>query len=289
MQDIRFVSGDGEALILETADGEKFRLPVDTMVRDAMRQQSSGPSKNTLSPREIQDAIRSGSSVEELVSASGDSLDFVTRFAAPVLEELAHMVASALAVRVEIEPDRFNEIRHREFGELMTERLRNGGASRVEWKASRLTPFTWNIAATFETMGGEGLAIWTFDPRHVVLSPENETAVGLSNSSGFGNSPIPKLQVIPTTAPVVESVKEQPAEETKVTELLDAFKQRREAVAAEVTPEPEPAAEEPAEPESETTQVTEDVLEQPKAEQPRKGRAPMPSWDEIVFGSKSDE
>ena len=290
MQDIRFVSGDGEALILETAEGEKYRLPVDTTVRDAIRQQPGATSQNSLSPREIQDAIRSGTSVEELVSASGDSIDFVTRFAAPVLEELAHMVASALAVRVEIEPDRFNEIRHREFGDLMTERLRNGGASKIEWKASRLTPFTWTISADFETMGGVGIATWTFDPRHVVLSPENETAVGLSNSTGFGNSPIPKLQVIPTAAPKVEAPVEAPTEETKVTELLDAFKQRREAVAAEVAPEVE-ATEvvEAVELDEVPETAPEPAIEQPKAEQPRKGRAPMPSWDEIVFGSKSDE
>ena len=290
MRDIRFVSGDSESLILENSDGEKYRLTVDSTVRDSIRRQVGSEVENKLTPREIQDSIRTGASIEELVASSGDDTEYVSRFAAPVLEELAHMVASALAVRVEIEPDRFNEVRHREFGDLVTERLRNGGASAITWKASRETPFTWLITASFETMGGVGLATWTFDPRHVVLSPENETAVVLSNSSGFGDSPIPKLQVI-NTAPAIEhpaAVVESPQnEEPMVTELLDAFKQRREAVAAEVTQEAvaEPISDE--EPSKEVIEETE--VHEPKQEQPRKGRAPMPSWDEIVFGSKTDD
>ena len=151
MRDIRFVSGDSESLILETSDGEKYRLTVDSTVRDSIRRQVGSEVENKLTPREIQDSIRTGASIEELVASSGDDTEYVSRFAAPVLEELAHMVASALAVRVEIEPDRFNEVRHREFGDLVTERLRNGGASAITWKASRETPFTWLITASFET------------------------------------------------------------------------------------------------------------------------------------------
>ena len=295
MRDIRFISGDAESLILETADGEKLRLPVDSTVRDAIRQQPGVGTENTLSPREIQDAVRTGSTIEDLVAKSGDSWEFVSRFAAPVLEELAHMVASALAVRVEIEPDRFNEVRHREFGDLIVERLRNGGASNIVWSARRESPFTWLISASFETMGGVGEANWSFEPRHALLSPENETAIGLSNSSGFGDSPIPKLQVIATKATEPAPVEEPQTEQPKVTELLDAFKQRREAVAAETAPTDDIVDEgdqEEASPDVES--LVEDApveaeVEEPKVDTARKGRAPMPSWDEIVFGSKNDD
>jgi hypothetical protein len=294
MRDIRFISGDGETLVLETADGEKLRLTVDNAVREAIRQKPATGASNVLSPREIQDAVRNGVTVEQLVSESGDSVDFVTRFAKPVLEELEHMVASALAVRVEIEPDRFNEVRHREFGDLITERLRNGGASAILWSASRSTPFTWLLRADFETMGGVGFATWTFDPRHVVLSPENETAVSLSSAAGFGDSPIPRMQVLPPVQAEAE-----PVGETKVTELLDAFKQRREAAQAEelaTGSEPEQFQIEEFDEVEDTVveQVEEDIVEvevneDPKPEPQRKGRAPMPSWDEIVFGSKSED
>jgi hypothetical protein len=297
MRDIRFISGDGESLVLETIDGEKLRLTIDNHIREAIKKQPASTAEHTLSPREIQDAIRTGSTVEQLVSASGDDEDYVTRFAKPVLEELEHMVASALAVRVEIEPDRFNEVRHREFGELISERLRNGGASKIVWSASRDTPFTWLIRANFETMGGTGQATWTFDPRHVVLSPENETASGLSNKGGFGDSPIPKLQVLPTS-PAATADDPGTPEESKVTELLDAFKERREAAAAlaqeevieEVFEDVEVFEEFPIEAVDEVIEVElVEEAEEPKTESPKKGRAPMPSWDEIVFGSKSED
>lgn len=286
MREVRFVSGDSEALILETSDGEKLRLTVDDTVRDATRKSVAGSSTNTLSPREIQDAIRSGVSVEELAASSGDSIDFIKRFAAPVLEELAHMVASALAVRVEISPDRYNEVRHQEFGALVAERLANAGASSLTWQASRTSATTWLVSVVYETGSGSGIATWTFDPRHVVLSPENETAVNLSNSATMGDAVIPKfLSVGNTAAPVVNEDPE--VEERKVTDLLDAFKQRREAAAAvEHAPKTEPI--EVASVEPEPIAVTAENFDEPKADAPKKGRAPMPSWDEIVFGSKSD-
>lgn len=283
MRDISFVSGDSESLILETLDGEKLRLNVDESVRQAVRKSPQSASGNNLSPREIQDAIRSGNTVEELAISSGDSAEFIRRFAAPVLEELAHMVASALAVRVEISPDRYNEARHQEFGELISERLSNTGASGLTWQASRLNPSTWTITASFETPAGPGFATWTYEPRHVVLSPENETAVNLSNTATLGDSVIPKLSSVQPSA--IGSTTAAPVEESKVTDLLDAFKQRREAAAASDTQEDEP--EFVAETITEVSEV--DLQEEQKSEAPKKGRAPMPSWDEIVFGSKSED
>ena len=288
MREIRFISGDSEALILETSDGEKLRLTVDDTVRDATRKSAVGSSTNTLTPREIQDAIRGGASVEELAASSGDSIEFLKRFAAPVLEELAHMVASALAVRVEISPDRYNEVRHQEFGALVAERLGNAGASSLAWKASRTSPTTWLISVLYETGSGSGIATWTFDPRHVVLSPENETAVNLSNSATMGDAVIPKLLSVGSPATSVAS-QEPEIEERKVTDLLDAFKQRREAAAAAVVePEPNTEAFEVPPAEREPVAAVPDEVEEPKVDAPKKGRAPMPSWDEIVFGSKSD-
>jgi hypothetical protein len=201
------------------------------------------------------------------------------------------MVASALAVRVEISPDRYNEARYQEFGELVAERLRNGGASNLTWHASRETPTTWLISVNYETPTGSGIASWSYEPRHLVLSPENETAVNLSNSATLGDAVIPKLLSL-HQEPVVETEAQNSADDNKVTDLLDAFKQRREAAANEeanrseevaptTEPEPEPEPEQP-----EAQQLTDDET---KSDAPRKGRAPMPSWDEIVFGSKSED
>jgi lambda repressor-like predicted transcriptional regulator len=293
MQDIRFISGDGESLVLETQEGEKFRLAVDSSIRAAVKTSPKNEAEHVLTPREIQDAVRAGSTVEELATKSGESTDYLYKFANPVLEELEHMVAAALSVRVEIEPDRFNEVRHREFGELMLERLQNGGASSTNWRASRTTPFTWEITASFETMGGTGEAVWTFDPRAVSLSPENETAIGLSSQSGFGDAPIPRLKAIvhPTVSPASSETKTSEVEPP--TELLDAFRKRREAAAAFAETEPlevEDAFPDEVDEPFEALEVEDlEADSEPTIDASKKGRAPMPSWDEIVFGARSDE
>ena len=293
MQDIRFISGDGESLVLETQEGEKFRLAVDSSIRAAVKTSPKDEAEHVLTPREIQDAVRAGSTVEELATKSGESTDYLYKFANPVLEELEHMVAAALSVRVEIEPDRFNEVRHREFGELMLERLQNGGASSTNWRASRTTPFTWEITASFETMGGTGEAVWTFDPRAVSLSPENETAIGLSSQSGFGDAPIPRLKAIvhPTVSPASSETKTSEVEPP--TELLDAFRKRREAAAAFAETEPlevEDAFPDEVDEPFEALEVEDlEADSEPTIDASKKGRAPMPSWDEILFGARSDE
>jgi len=301
MREIRFISGDSQSLILETQDGEKYRLGLDRSILDAIKREPSAASSANLTPREIQDAIRSGASVEDLAASSGDSIEYVLKFALPVLEELSHMLASALAVRVEIEPDRFNERRFREFGVLMDERLRNGGATEVQWAAHRESPFIWAIRANYSTGAGEGSALWHFDPRALTMTPEDTSAVGLTNASTFGDAPIPKLVPLVT--------KQEGAVSTNAaTTLLDAFAARRQA-AAEVLEEAV-VEDEPQEfievveivdylPEPELKQepeAIEDLVEEPadiptstSTESARKGRAPMPSWDEIIFGTKAQD
>lgn len=286
MKDVRFVSGDSESLILETHDGEKLRLTLEESVLSAIRKSPQGSNANNLSPREIQDSIRGGASIEELASSSGDSIDYIRRFAAPVVEELEHMVSSALAVRVEISPDRFNEVRHQEFGEFVAERLTNLSARNLSWQARRQSPSTWMVSVTFDTPSGTGFASWTYEPRHVLLSPENETAINITNSSPLGDSLIPKLSSVSTdAAPAVKATSEE--SNAPVTDLLDAFKQRREA-AAKTEIETETSTEIQAK-EVKPVPEAEKADETPAPETPKKGRAPMPSWDEIVFGSKSED
>ena len=282
MRDLRFHSSDGSSLVLETPDGEKVRLIVDESIRSAIKQ-AHGPSHNNLvSPREIQDAVREGSSIDEIVASSGADYEYVAKFAAPVLDELQHMIETALSVRIETGSDRFNEPQFQEFGDFVRDRSRAYGDTDIKWSAFRESPLTWRITATFSN---SGVATWSFDPRKFTLSPENELAVAIANAISNGDSPIPKLAPIPQVAPpIIDS----PSESTT---LLDAFRKRREAAAEAVEFVEEPAVE--PEPEVALVEELDVVTEEPTPEEPtatpKKGRAPMPSWDEIVFGAKNDD
>lgn len=281
MRDLRFHSSDGSSLVLETPDGEKLRLIVDEVIRSAIKQAQGTTHNNLVSPREIQDAVREGSSIDDIVASSGADYEYVAKFAAPVLDELQHMIETALSVRIEVGADRFNEKQFREFGDFVLDRSRTYGDSEISWSAFRETPLTWRISATFSN---SGVATWSFDPRKFSLSPENELAVAIANAINGGDSALPKLAPIPQLSPVAE----EPAAET--TTLLDAFRKRREAL-ADLPAEEIPVTEihESVDEEQSTDEATAPAEQEPAPEAPKKGRAPMPSWDEIVFGAKSED
>ena len=138
MRDLRYLGSDGDLLLLEDSEGQKFRLLLDQTLRSAIRNELPQMlDQPRLSPREIQEEIRVGRSIEEIVQASGAPVDYVMKFAQPVLDELNHAVLNALTVRLEVPGDRFNNPTTREFGEIIKARLAASGAGIEKWSAMK--------------------------------------------------------------------------------------------------------------------------------------------------------
>lgn len=350
MDDIRLFETDGDYLVLEAQDGQKYRLLIDESVRASIKREPQQLLDSvSITPREIQDEIRNGATIDDLVKRSGAPFDYIEKFAAPVIAELKHMVDSALSVRLTIAGDRYSDTNQIEFGEIINSRLVTSGASGIFWNAERLEPMRWHITANYQLNGAAGSATWSFDPRHLTLSPESETAVTLSSQETLNNSVIPKLKtvdlmpqqetqvfedVIPigrgaadetpvAVAPIIDIAPEpelapvasapvsvptpkqnvEPESLSATADLLEALRRKRnersdtnlEAHPATQglrvidieTPatEPEPVAEAPAP----QAGAGEDQAEEFKPASSRKGRAAMPSWDEIVFGTKAED
>src|SRR5690606_33963879 len=75
-----------------------------------------------LTPREIQQRIRSGESVESVAHAAGTTLEYAERFAAPILDELDHILQQALETPViTADSDQGNE--PHTFGDIIGLRL----------------------------------------------------------------------------------------------------------------------------------------------------------------------
>jgi hypothetical protein len=361
MRELRLVGVEDGAVTLEALDGEKLRLPIDEQVRAAVRNAAINATNSlALTPREIQDRIRSGETISDIVAATGVNEDFVTKFAQPVMDELEHIIASALAIRITIAGDRFNDPTQVEFGELIQERLTANSAQDISWKSKRIAGGTWQLECNYSISGHRAQSVWHYEPRRFHLAPENEAAIALSNSETI-DGPIAKLrslntvsetQSAPTAAPAAfrkqedAVVNKQSAEAAEAsdstiggtTNLLDEIRKRRESQAEPVAFEPESANDFIEEPEifvedlpeeSFELDVVEDIsdvadetiLEEQDAPvaaekdeepaenqaledsspdeaatttadaepQPKKARASMPSWDEIVFGTKADE
>lgn len=262
MADLRLDSTDGEYLVLSGVDGETHRLLIDETLRKAVRREVfSSTDAETLSPREIQLEIRAGVSIDDLVAKTGASLEYIEKFAAPVLDELAHVVRRALSVRITMAGDRYSETTQAEFGDVIANRLASQGVVNQQWTARKSDNGGWQLNCSF----GESHATWAFDPRKLTLSPENETAVSLSTQQSLTDAPIPRLR------PVV------------VTGGVEAAKP---AVAPAVVSEPEPEAgqvfelEVVADPEPEFTPEPEFLLvpdEEPEPDFPDDHIAPVTS------------
>ncbi len=353
MDDIRLFETDGDFLVLEAQDGQKFRLLVDDTVRSSIKKEKLQQlDAISITPREIQEEIRNGATIDELISRSGASFEYIEKFAAPVIAELEHIVSSALSVRLTIAGDRYNDSSQIEFGEIIIGRLVTSGATGITWIAKKIEPNSWQIIANYMLNGAQGSATWSFDPRRLTLSPESETAITLSSQETINNSVIPKLRTVeaPSTTETVvmedvipigrgaefETPVALPAQgiepdlERPEPSTPAAFLKPVQNIAA--IPEEEPATK--SQPVAEPLSATADLLEAlrrkrteredsrgavveleghpdtssirvidievPKSEEestesntsstpPKKGRATMPSWDEIVFGTKADE
>jgi hypothetical protein len=207
---LRLESTDGEYLVLEAPDGTTYRLLIDEALRKSVRRETvSADDSNRISPRDIQLEVRSGVTIEELAAKTGASLEYIEKFAAPVVDELAHVVSSALSVRITMAGDRYNETTQVEFGEVVANRLAATGVIQHSWSARKSDNHGWQLHCRY----GDNQATWAFDPRKLALSPENELAIQLSTQQSLTDSPIPRLRPVgtaTTSITVVPDVEPEP-------------------------------------------------------------------------------
>jgi hypothetical protein len=298
------VTRDGSRLILVDQDGNEFAIAFDDSLRTALptppaaadqsrRSEKTSMSTPTLRPRDIQTRIRSGESPESVADAAGTTVERIMPFAAPVIAEREHIAERALKASVRRRPGEPAGTA-RTLGDAVATHLRSIDADleSVEWDSWRRTDGRWSLVALYTTSPRSGTAELTFDPPGNFVSLDNDDArwlVGdlvvpepepvrddLAEVRERRLSPVgpvaevPLDQVLPIDEPVELFLPEppaapavpEPAEETPAAEVTEA--------------EPEPAA--PA-------------TEPPARRTPAKkrGRASVPSWDEIMFGGGSSD
>lgn len=248
----------------------------------------------TFSPREIQARVRGGESAEVVAADTGWPMDKVLRYAEPLLAERAFIAEQAQSV----------EIRRSGGGATLLEAahaaLAESGSSAagddLDWDAWRREDGKWIVSATYIDGDGTHAAQWSYDHGGRNIHPLDDDARLL-----MGARPVAVPDAEVDIAEALDLIADIPV----VRE--DAVEARPHLVAvpdADDEPIEAPALfEEPAA----TTHANETVtIEQPAASEapeaparkaparkpkaPRKGRASVPSWDEILFGAtKSDD
>lgn len=319
MTELRLSGNDGEYLLLESTAGEKFKVLIDESLKATIRNSDKTVNSSvTLTPREIQTEIRSGATVDELVARSGDSRNYVEKFAAPVLDELSHVITSARGVRISIAGDRHTEISQIEFGDIISGRLEASGVHEHFWSARRDEQQVWLVSVNYTIQGQAQKATWSFEVKRMVLAPENEAAVRLSTQNTLIENNYSPLKAAPDVEPmgITQTLADTQLVETVVpigrasefvetndepfeppTDLLEALKKKRAERSSRDAEEVEPTATTQSiaiVPENAIVDVESQVNEAEEitpnpAPVRRSGRPSIPSFDEIVQGTKSED
>jgi DNA-binding CsgD family transcriptional regulator len=270
MTDLRLVAVTPERshLVLEDAESNQFRVPIDERLANALRdhRSSRGPQKSgqleialesQLTPREIQARIRAGRSLEEVAAAAGIATERVERYAAPVLAEREHVADQAKLAPAR----RASAGSAPRLGELVEQRLaqQSVAADSVTWDAWRGEDDRWTVNLSYLAVARERNAQWTFDPRGRVLAAANDEARWLVDETaperGEDGTPTPVRRL--ASVPVAEGHDDTTAAGSaeSADEVYD-----REA---------------------------DEGRHEPARQVARAGRRPaVPSWDDIMFGAR---
>ena len=299
-------SGDGKRLLLVDQSGQEHSLVIDARLRRALAgvPDSNGqleiPMESTLRPRDIQARIRAGETPESVAHAAGTSVEKIMPFAAPVMAERAHMVQRAQLASVR---RRASESGARTLGEAVGAHLRshNVDPGIVEWDAWRREDGRWTLTGLYDVAGRTGAATFSHDPRGNFVTVDDDDArwligdaapVATEEPAGDDLAAARRRRL--STAPddelaLGEDAIEMVADEESATETTMELGETPlgAEVGVEAYLDDEPSAPDAADPTDEP-EAEAPVEPRPKPAKKR-GRASVPSWDEIMFGGGKND
>lgn len=250
------VHDDGENLVLESADGTRFLLPIDANLRTSITkarriQPARGlGAKGTFGPRDIQTRFRQGASVEEIAEESGWEPERVRRYEWPIVAERAHIIRAAQSVKIGRRSSasgtaqipvtlsaRIEEVSERYGFEDATQdwttRQQENGQWRVEVDIALKDSVRQNLPAQVVFP-----ARWVYNPANQGLYASNEAAYFLMGNSEDAVAAAAKKAPVevpparlpkapePAPAPITSS---ESADERKLKELLERARSVRPA------------------------------------------------------------
>ena len=297
------VSRDGATLLLTDGVGAQFLLDITPGLRAALRGDASRIGKvettmdSTLRPRDIQARIRAGETAEAVAEAAQTSIDKIMAFAGPVLAEREHVAQRAQRSTLR-RPAGESPSTSRTLGDAVAAHLRscNVDPEMVTWDAWRREDGRWSLIADYELDLRSGSAQFTFDTPGNYVMLDNEDARWLVGESVASPAPARddlqnvrdrRLNTVPAGELPFGDDAIELVSEPEVPLPLEAF--FSDAPTEEPVDEPveEPAVEAVTELVDEPTPVEEEPTPR-RPVQKKKGRASVPSWDEIMFG-QSDQ
>ncbi len=282
--------------------------------------------ESALRPRDIQARIRAGESPDQVAQNAGTTVEKVLVYAGPVLAERAHVAERAQRASVRTTG---GEPAARTLGEAVAAQLRraNVPADSLEWDAWRREDGRWTLAVPLPASVRKGTAHYTFDApgNYVVVDdddarwlvgdlPEPERAPSrddlqsararrltavpadeLPLGEALGDDAIELVADADTedlsetaarlrAAPAPDTLGQEPPAEAFLDSVLDRQNPHRS------TPEPVVDGASAVDDASvEADDEPDHPAPQRREVKKTRGRASVPSWDEIMFGGGSSE
>jgi hypothetical protein len=316
MRELAFVglSDDGTALVLSGPDGARFTVPRDDKLEAAMRRDRSRLGQMEISldgttPKDIQQRVRFGQTPEEISETSGIPVERVLRFAGPVIAERQHIAQQAR----EVELRDGAAARTLEAAVLDTLALGGTDPELVEWDAWRRDDGRWSLLVSWEPVDSVALgataALWIFDPTGRTIVADDPASGWLLGErpeqvEGDDTDTRPRLVGLPShdldawdddsvdpdaaftaiverdsDAEILDLADRPPAEPDDATPLDDLY----DTLPGLARPEGKVSRRARRKAARQTPAPAGDV------EKGGKSRATVPSWDEILFGTRNPE
>ncbi len=304
-------SADRRRLLLQDDQGVAFTLEITPDLRAAL---GGGTTRlgqleikmsSSIRPREIQTRIRAGESAETVAAAAGTTVDAIMPYVGPVLAERGHVAGRAQRASLRRTPGEGGATQSRVLGDAVEGHLRGRGAdpAAVQWDAYRRETGRWVLTAAFETGERSGTARYTYDAPGNYALCDNDDARWLVGDVVAAPEPTrDDLQQVRERRLAAVPAEELPLGDEALDLVLDEPATAPAASAEPAGRDVEPPADEPlrptAPPETSAAPAAEDdgaarAETETEAErarhrrpvQKKRGRASVPSWDEIMFGS----
>jgi hypothetical protein len=273
-----------------------------------------------LRPRDIQARIRAGETPEQVAAAAKTTVEKVMPYAAPVLAEREHVAERAQRSSIR-RPAGEAPGGARTLGEAITGHLhsRNVDPGLVTWDSWRREDGRWALTGRYSIQGHEGLAELTFDQpgnfvvldnddahwlvgdvadpvappasahppsaqpgapepeagvRRLSAVPEEQLALG-DDILGIIDEVGPARDDLPADQPLEAFLDEQSLDGELGRQESELIEEAADAAALDDDPLPEDHERDDEEPPRRAVKKT-------------RGRASVPSWDEIMFGGKPE-
>lgn len=264
-------NSEGTHLTLVDNDGTEFSLRISDTLRATVNQPRlasvpTGDEETTVSVKEIQRRLRAGDAPEVIAREGNTTVDKVARFSGPILQEREYILSQARSAGLRKDATRLDI----SFLEAVIAKLvpRGVDADDLSWNTWRLPDATWHIELHYPNRDGNGIATWNFDTSRRTINPTDDNGAWLIGEEAPARVIEPAIiHAEPSHPSRIETP--APVELPGASSLFS------------------PVVVEDEKPETPRLVAIRDTPTAADAEDGVVARAKIPSWDEIMFGSKA--